>query len=88
MINPERQKQHPAPFPPQLVENCIKLTTEEDDLVLDPFMGSGTTAIVSQNLNRKWIGFDIDSKYADMTRDRVTLEELPQTPIETALGAL
>ena len=71
MINPERQKQHPAPFPPQLVENCIKLTTEEGDLVLDPFMGSGTTAIVSRDLNRKWIGFDIDEKYESITNERL-----------------
>ena len=71
VINPERQKQHPAPFPEQLVENCIKLTTQEGDLVLDPFMGSGTTAVVSQNLNRKWIGFDIDEKYATITEDRL-----------------
>lgn len=71
VINPERQKQHPAPFPPQLVENCIKLTTQEDDLVLDPFMGSGTTAIVSRDLNREWIGFDIDEKYATITNERL-----------------
>jgi DNA modification methylase len=70
-MNPERQKQHPAPFPPQLVENCIKLTTQEGDLVLDPFMGSGTTAIVSRDLNRKWIGFDIDEKYTSIVTERL-----------------
>ena len=71
VINPERQKQHPAPFPPQLVQNCIQLTTKEGDTVLDPFMGSGTTAIVSRNLNRKWIGFDIDEKYCIITNERL-----------------
>ena len=71
VINPDRQKQHPAPFPPQLVENCIKLTTQEGDLVLDPFMGSGTTAIVAKNLNREWMGFDIDDKYIDLTEKRI-----------------
>ena len=70
-ITPERQKKHPAPFPEQLVRNCIQLTTEEGDLVLDPFMGSGTTALVSQHLNRKWIGFDIDEKYANITNERI-----------------
>ena len=69
-ITPERQKKHPAPFPEQLVRNCIQLSTEEGDLVLDPFMGSGTTALVSQNLNRKWMGFDIDEKYVNITNER------------------
>ena len=70
-ITPERQKKHPAPFPEQLVRNCIQLSTEEGDLVLDPFMGSGTTAAVSQMLNREWIGFDIDEKYVKITNDRL-----------------
>jgi len=71
IITPEKQKKHPAPFPEQLVKNCIQLTTQENDVVLDPFMGSGTTAIVSENLNRKWIGFDIDEKYAIITAERL-----------------
>ena len=71
VITPEKQKKHPAPFPEQLVKNCIQLTTQENDIVLDPFMGSGTTAIVSENLNRKWIGFDIDKKYAIITAERL-----------------
>ena len=72
VIPPERQKKHPAPFPEQLVKNCIQLTTKENDIVLDPFMGSGTTAVVSENLNRKWIGFDIDESYAIITNDRLS----------------
>ena len=70
-ISPDKQKQHPAPFPEQLVENCIKLTTKEGDLVLDPFMGSGTTAKVAQDLGRKWMGFDIDEKYAKIANERL-----------------
>jgi modification methylase len=70
IINPERQKQHPAPFPPQLVRNCIQLTTVEGDTVLDPFMGSGTTAVVATECNREWIGFDIDENYAMITNER------------------
>ena len=68
---PERQKKHPAPFPEQLVRNCILLTTEENDTILDPFMGSGTTALVSQSLNRRWLGFEIDEKYAKIAEDRL-----------------
>ena len=77
IISPERQGKHPAPFPEQLVRNCIQLTTQEGDLVLDPFMGSGTTARVSQNLKRKWIGFEIDEKYVNITNDRINCGVLP-----------
>lgn len=69
----KRQTDHPAPFPVQLVENCIKLSTNEGDLVVDPFMGSGTTAVASQILGRKWIGFDIDGKYCDSAKERLKL---------------
>lgn len=76
-ISPERQKQHPAPFPPQLVKNCIQLTTQEGDLVVDPFMGSGTTAIVASELNRRWIGFDIDEKYIKIAETRLNAVNPP-----------
>jgi len=71
VIPPERQKLHPAPFPAKLVEACINLSTEEGDLVVDPFMGSGTTALVAEKNNRKWLGFDIDDKYIDMSNQRL-----------------
>jgi DNA modification methylase len=72
VINPERQKQHPAPFPSQLVRNCIQLTTQEGDLVLDPFMGSGTTAVMAKELNRKWMGFEIDDNYSKIVEERLS----------------
>ena len=68
-INPDRNTKHPAPFPQKLVENCILLTTEENDLVLDPFLGSGTSAIVSKKLNRGYIGIEIDQKYIDLSKE-------------------
>ena len=71
VIPPERQGKHPAPFPPQLVRNCIQLATEKGDTVLDPFMGSGTTALVATELEREWIGFDIDEKYVRITNERL-----------------
>ena len=64
-FNPAKSE-HPAPFPKILVRNCLKLTTEEGDVVLDPFMGSGTTGIVSKELNRRFIGFEISPKYNEM----------------------
>jgi site-specific DNA-methyltransferase (adenine-specific) len=65
VINPDRNTKHPAPFPKKLVETCILLTTEENDLCLDPFLGSGTSALVCKNNNRDFIGIEIDPKYID-----------------------
>lgn len=69
VINPDKNKNHPAPFPQKLVENCILLTTEENDIVLDPFLGSGTTAITAKKLNRQFIGIEIDEKYMTLTKE-------------------
>ena len=62
-ISPQRQTTHPAPFPPQLVENCILLTTQPDDIVLDPFNGIGTTTSMARKLGRRYIGYDLDAEY-------------------------
>ena len=66
-----RGLQHPAPFHPQLPEFFIKWLTDENDLVLDPFMGGGTTALSSLKLNRKYIGFEINPEYIKMTEERL-----------------
>lgn len=70
-INPTDSKIHPASFPEQLVENCLLLTTSEKDLVLDPFMGSGTTGIVSTKLNRDFIGIELSENYFKISCDRI-----------------
>lgn len=57
---------HSASFPVVLPAWFIKLFTDVDDVVLDPFMGSGTTAIACQNLNRHYIGSEINKKYYNM----------------------
>ena len=62
-IAPQRQTTHPAPFPPQLVENCILLTTRPNDIVLDPFNGIGTTTSTAKKLGRRFIGYDLDAEY-------------------------
>lgn len=67
-INPDKNTKHPAPFPQLLVENCILLTTELNDLCLDPFLGSGTSAIVSKKHGRNFIGIEIDEKYMEQTQ--------------------
>lgn len=68
-IPPIKQSGHPAPFHPLIPELCIKLTTQENDVVLDPFMGIGTTAKAAKKLNRNYIGFEIDSQYCSTFKD-------------------
>ena len=62
---------HFAVFPPELIEPCIKAGSEEGDIILDPFMGSGTTAMVAKILNRDYIGCELHEKYGELIKDRV-----------------
>ncbi|MDI6897072.1 DNA-methyltransferase [Methanocella conradii] len=62
---------HPAPFPVELPLRCIKLYTFENDVVLDPFIGSGTTAIAALQTNRHFVGYDIDQEYIDIANKRI-----------------
>ena len=61
-----RAYQHPATMPEQLAEDHIRTWSNEGDLVLDPFMGSGTTARMAHKRDRNWIGFEIDKEYYDL----------------------
>lgn len=65
---------HPAPFPVELPRRFIELYTFEGDVVLDPFMGSGSTAIAAVQLGRRYVGYDTDERYAEAARARVTDE--------------
>ena len=62
---------HQATQPPYLAEKYIKATTNEGDLVVDPWMGSGTTGVVALSLNRKFIGFDIVESYTTEAKERL-----------------
>jgi len=66
-----RRVGHPAPFPVGLPERLIHLYTYEDDLVLDPFMGSGTTLVAAAKTGRRYVGYDLDPDYAEIARKRV-----------------
>ena len=70
------QGAHFAVFPSKLPELCIKAGTKEGDVVLDPFMGSGTTAYVSQRLNRKWIGIELNPEYVKIIKERTAQQSL------------
>lgn len=63
-------KPHPARFPWNLPEFAIKLTTDEGDVILDPFAGSNVTGEVAERLNRKWIAFEVEKKYLEGSKFR------------------
>ena len=65
---------HPAPFPVELPQRLIELYTYEDDVVLDPFMGSGTTAVAAVRTGRRYLGYDTDDAYVRAARARVAAE--------------
>ncbi len=65
---------HPAPFPIELPRRCIKMFSFVDDVVLDPFVGSGTTLVAAALNNRKGIGIDIDLEYCKLAKNRLVNE--------------
>ena len=67
----ENDREHPAPFPEELPRRCIKLYSYIGDLVLDPFMGSGTTGVVCKKIKRNFIGIEIDKKYYELSKNRI-----------------
>ncbi|MEL6891793.1 MAG: site-specific DNA-methyltransferase, partial [Actinomycetota bacterium] len=87
---------HPAPFPVALVERCLHLFTYEGDVVLDPFMGSGSTAVAAKRTGRHFVGYDTDREYVKAAKERIrsmapaelpdrrTLKELGRTALEEA----
>lgn len=62
---------HPAQFPEKLIERIVLAGTNRDEVVLDPFMGSGTTAVVAKKLGRKYIGYEIVPEYLEMANVRL-----------------
>jgi DNA modification methylase len=72
-IEPEsaRRVSHPAPFPVQLPERLIHLYTYRSDIVLDPFMGSGSTLVAAARTGRRGVGYDIENTYVQVARERV-----------------
>jgi len=72
-----RRVGHPAPFPVELPEQLIRLYTYVDDLVLDPFMGSGSALVAAAGLGRRYVGYDTDPHYVDLARRRVAGATVP-----------
>ena len=67
-----RDNHHPAVYPLYIIQELIKLLSKEGDLVLDPFCGSGTTCLAAQNLNRKYLGIEINEDYVQLSKERLT----------------
>ena len=65
---------HPAPFPVELPRRLIDLYTYRDDMVLDPFLGSGTTLVAAQRAGRRGVGYDLDPTYVTLAKQRVEEE--------------
>jgi len=72
-MNPESAKKvkHPAPFPVELPYRLTQLYTFKGDIVLDPFMGSGSTAIAALKSERKYVGYDVDPEYIRIAEERI-----------------
>lgn len=62
---------HPTQKPEYLLHRIIEASTKEGDLILDPFLGSGTTGVVSKKLNRKFIGIENHEEYIKITKNRI-----------------
>jgi len=71
---PPRQRHHPTEKPVDLLLYLIDKITDELDTVLDPFLGSGTTAVACERLNRRWIGIEIEEKYCEISAKRIENE--------------
>jgi DNA modification methylase len=65
---------HFATFPPELIVDIIKCSSPENGLILDPFMGAGTTALVAKKLNRNFIGYELNQSYIDIANSRMKQE--------------
>ena len=84
-FNPEsaRKVGHPAPFPVELPYRLIQLYTFKNDIILDPFMGSGTTGVAALKAERKYVGYDIDPKYVELAESRLKLLKMQMTTDST-----
>jgi DNA modification methylase len=65
------ERYHPTQKPQKLIERLIIASSNEDDVVLDPFMGGGSTGVACKNLNRNFIGIEIDEKYFNIEKERI-----------------
>jgi modification methylase len=70
-IRPESQKRHPAPFPVELPLRCLLSVASPNDIVIDPYCGSGTTLVAAKKLGLQYIGIDISENYINSAKERL-----------------
>ena len=76
MVEPEEGFiNHPTPKPTKFIKEILEMFTKENDLILDPFMGSGSTGVACQDLNRRFVGFEINKEYYELSRKRLRLRK-------------
>jgi DNA modification methylase len=70
-INPETNSAHPAAFPLELSDRCVKYYSYIGDIIFDPLIGSGTTALSAKKMKRNFIGFELSKKYCEIAKNRL-----------------
>ena len=78
-----RRVGHPAPFPVELPRRLIELYTFEEDLILDPFLGSGTTAVAAVETNRHYVGYDLSAEYLEIAERRIHEGRVGERNVQT-----
>ena len=68
---PQPRGEHGTMKPVKLIERFIRVASDEESIILDPFMGSGTTGVACKNLNRNFIGIELDDKYFEIAKERI-----------------
>jgi site-specific DNA-methyltransferase (adenine-specific) len=72
----DRKALHPTQKPEEMLKRIIIASSDKGDLILDPFLGSGTTAVIAKNLGRNWVGIEKEKKYIEASKKRLGLVEL------------
>jgi len=71
----QNESRHPTEKPKEIIKKYIRIISNKDDVILDPFIGSGTTAVACKELQRNFIGFEISKEYCDIANERCSFKE-------------
>lgn len=74
LLGKEKERSHPTQKPVLLIEKLINTYSDDNSIIFDPFLGSGTTAVACESLNRRWIGIEISKEYCDIAIERIKRE--------------